>query len=216
MKKKIRNPYYELVLEDAACPSFCSFTKSFHGNLSDIKGLMEALAGDNERGYHNRILNAFQAWEQGNLDVTHSPAYHECKLLTPEEVIDYEDFTFQNVIWQHTNIWGFIYELKADTIDVSQIVVKKDSHYIRCIRPVFENLAMRSSESPIPQMLEWRPVGDMFWGYPHMMVLQGRYTYPRLFINQKYYTDIQEAIHDLRDETKIDYSVVCEEIFGDG
>lgn len=216
MEKKIQSPYYKLVLREYACPSFCTFSKPFHGKLSDIKGLMEALADDNERGYHDELLSAFRAWELGDLDVTHNVAYQEYQLLTPEEVIDHEDFSFENVIWQHANIWDSIYELKADTIDVSQIVMKRDNLFIRGIRPVFKKLMVRCPEVPIPQLRDWDLVGDKFFGNPHMMVARGEYTYPRLFMEQATYESLEEAIRDLHDETKIDFSVVCDEIFGDG
>ena len=49
-----------------------------------------------------------------------------------------------------------------------------------------------------------------------MMVLQGRYIYPRLFMEQAHYSDPEEALRDLTDETKIDFAVVMEELFGDG
>lgn len=216
MKKKIRSPYYELVLYNYSCPSFCSSAKSFHGMLSDIKALMDALAADDESGHHDHILNSFRAWEQGDTEATHRVAYHEYRLLTPEEVIEYEDYTFENVIWQHTNIWGCFYEMKADTVDISQIVVKQGNRYIRCIRPVFKDLMVRIPDTQIPELAEWKPVGDRFWGYPRMMARQGRYTYPRLYVLQEYYNDMAEAVTDLYDETKIDYAAVCEEIFGDG
>lgn len=212
----LQSPYHLIELKDCACPSFCSFTKPFHGRLSDIKGLMEALAGDNEKGCHDEILDAFRAWEQGTSEVTHKVTYRECRLLTAEELIACEDRTFENVIWKHTNIWDVVYELKAESIDVSQIVVKQEDRYIRCIRPVFENLMVRTPDAPIARMRQWRPVGDRFWGYPHMMVLQGRYTYPRLFMEQGHFFDPEEALRDLKDETKIDFAVVMEELFGDG
>ena len=73
--------------------------------------------------------------------MTHKVTYRECRLLTAEELIACEDRTFENVIWIHTNVWGSIHELKADTV---------------------------------------------------------------------------EAIRDLTGETKIDFAVVMEELFGDG
>lgn len=214
--KKPRSPYYALVLDDCACPSFYSGAKSYHGRLEDIRGLMSALEADNDNGYHNEVLKAFYAWEQGDLKVTHKVAYQDRRLLTPEEVIGWEDFSYDHSIWQHTNIWGCVNELQADAIDVSQIVLKQGDWYLRCIRPVFRDLMVRKPEAPITQMREWEPVGDRFWGYPHMMVQHGKYTYPRLFMDLQHYSDLSDAIRDLKDASKIDYATVMDEVFGDG
>ena len=49
-----------------------------------------------------------------------------------------------------------------------------------------------------------------------MLEVQREYTYSRLFFQQAIYDDLEDAIRDMNDETKIDLSVVCDEIFGDG
>lgn len=214
--RKRQERYYALVLDDCACPSFCSAPKAFHGRLSDIRGLVEALANDNADGHHNEVLNAFHAWEQGDLDVMHRVAYSNHKLLTQEEVVAQEDYALKHTVWQHTNIWGCVNELQADAIDVSQIVLKQGDWYLRCIRPVFRDLMVRTPEAPITQMREWKPVGDRFWGYPHIMVQHGKYTYPRLYMDLQHYSDLSDALRDLKDASKIDYATVMDEVFGDG
>ena len=65
-------------------------------------------------------------------------------------------------------------------------------------------------------MQEWKPVGNRFWGYPQMMVLEDDRIYSRLFMEQQTYADLDEALRDMDDPEKIDYSVICEEILGDG
>ena len=210
-----QNPeqYYKLELEDCACPSFCSFTKDYYGDIVNICAFIDSLAADNKTGRHNDLINAFKEWENGNISVTRRPAYHECQLLTPEVLIARENCTFEDVVWRHTNLWGCIRNLRADKVNVSQIILSQGDRYIICIRPVFENLMVFKTHLPYPA---WMPVGDRFWGFPGMMVTDGKYTYPRLFLHQKSYQSLQEAITDLNDETKIDYTVVCDEIFGDG
>ena len=140
-------------------------------------------------------------------------AYQTQPLLVQEELIAYEDFSFENPRWEHINIWGSPRQLKASSVDVSQIVVRQGKWYIRCIRPVFKSLMYRNPSAPVS---EWRPVGNRFWGHPHLMEVRGEYTYSRLFIRQAVYDDEQDAIRDLKDESKIDFSPVFDEIFGDG
>lgn len=208
---------YEIQLDDAACPSFCSFTKGFYGTYRDIKSFMTALTEDNEKGHHDSILNAFRAWEAGDLEVEHSLAYHTCRLVTPRQIFHRTEHLLENVEFRHMNIWDFPYDFKADTVRVEQILIKGESDgYVRCLRASFENLTVRRPETPIPQMQEWKPVGNRFWGYPQMMVLEDDRIYSRLFMEQQTYADLAEALRDMEDSEKLDYSVICEEIVGDG
>lgn len=210
---KIQCPYYELSLDDYSSPSFCSSAKPFHGRLSDIQSLIDALASDNQKGIHDELIAAFAAFQKGDHNVSLRVAYQTQPLLVQEDLIAYEDFSFENLSWEHINIWGSPRQLKASSVDVSQIVVRQGKWYIRCIRPVFKSLMYRNPSAPVS---EWRPVGNRFWGYPHLLEVRGEYTYSRLFIQQAVYEDEQDAIHDLKDESKIDFSPVCDEIFGDG
>lgn len=73
--EKIQCPYYQLNLDDYSCPSFCSFSKPFHGRLSDIQGLIGALTLDNPKGTHDELISAFAEFQKGSLEVSHMVAY---------------------------------------------------------------------------------------------------------------------------------------------
>ena len=213
MSYKKPDPFYEIVLPDYAGSSFCTFTKSYHGTLADIRELMEALSKNNVNGQHNELLRTWREWEQGNTVALHRPVYREHQLLTPEKMVAAKEHSLENITWQHTNIWDSIRNLKADRVSIHQVILAQGDWYIRCIRPVFENLMVYRRYLSPPQ---WLPIGNRFWGFPGMMVWDGKYTYPRLYIEQKSYKSLEETIADLNDESKIDYSKVCDEIFGDG
>ena len=213
MSYKKPDQFYEIVLPDYAGPSFCTFTKSYHGTLADIRELMEALSKNNVNGQHNELLRAWRKWEQGNTVALHRPVYREHQLLTLEKMVAAKEHSLENIAWQHTNIWDSIRNLKADRVSIHHVILAQGDNYIRCIRPVFENLMVYKRHLSPPQ---WQPIENHFWGFPGMIVWDGKYTYPRLFVEQKLYHSLREAIEDLNDEVKIDYSKIGDEIFGDG
>ena len=67
---KIQCPYYELSLDDYSSPSCCSFAKPFHGRLSDIQSLIDALTLDNPKGIHDELIAAFAAFQKGDHNVS--------------------------------------------------------------------------------------------------------------------------------------------------
>ena len=213
MSYKKPDQFYEIVLPNYADPSFCSCTKGYHGTLADIRELMEVLIKNNESGQHDELLQAWQEWEQENTAALHKPAYREHQLLTPEKIVATKEYSLENVAWEHTNIWDSIRNLKTDKVTVHQVILAQGNRYIRCIRPVFENLMVYKRYLSPPQ---WQQIGNRFWGFPGIMVWDGKYTYPRLYIEQEVYENLGEAFVDLNDETKINYSKICDEIFGDG
>ena len=62
---------------------------------------------DNPKGTHDELISAFAEFQKGNQEV--SQAYQIEQFLIEEELIAYEDFSFENLDWEHSNIWGFPY-----------------------------------------------------------------------------------------------------------
>ena len=216
MTQDDQKQYYQLVLREYASPAFCSFAKFYHGTISDIRKLMDALAAINDDGCYNNLLHAFQEWEHGNTAVTHDVAFLEFQLLTPEEMVACKEYTLEKVGWRHINVWEYAYDMKAEAILVREIVLKQGDKYIRCIRPVFENLMVSVPDHPV--LSKWDPVGSMFCGFPCMITVddEEKCTTPRLYMEQGTYENLEDAIADLEDPEKIDFSVVCDDIFGNG
>lgn len=205
---KIEQSYYRIKLNDPAAPSFCSFSKPYFGTLADIAVVMESMK---ERGVYPDTVEAFVRYLEGELDAEHYVCYIKTKLLHPVELIAMERLEVDEAEWEHTNTWGSIYKMRAAKISVAQAVFKDGEDYCRCIRPEFVDLQYNSFRRDC-----WRNVGRNFWGNTGMMRVCGDKCSTTLFVEEQRATELGAVLSNLGDVSKLDYSKVCDEIFGDG
>lgn len=205
---KIEQSYYRIELNDPAAPSFCSFSKPYFGTLADISEVMESMK---ERGVYPDTVEAFARYLEGELDAEHYVCYNKTTLLHPVELIAMERLEVDDAEWEHTNTWGAIYRMRAAKISVAQAVFKDGEDYCRCIRPEFVNLQYNSLRRDC-----WRDVGRNFWGNTGMMRACGDKCSTTLFVEEQRATELGAVLSNLGDVSKLDYSKVCDEIFGDG
>lgn len=204
----IKHSYYRINLYDPAVPSFCSFSKPYFGTLADIAEVMDSMKG---RGAYPDTIEAFARYLEGELDAERYVCYNKTKLLYPVELIALEQLEVDDAEWEHTNTWGSIYQMRAAKISVTQAVFKDRDDYCRCIRPEFVNLQYNSLRRDC-----WRDVGRNFWGNTGMMRACGDKCSTTLFVEEQRGRELGAVLPNLGDVSKLDYSKVCDEIFGDG
>lgn len=208
MTIKIEEKYYGICLDDYALPSICSGTKMFYGTISQIKALISTLSND----FEDTIV-AFSEFKQGNFDVTHTVAYNKQKLLQPIEVIAYEKMNCPSMQWDHRNVWDCIYSMRAEAVQVEQILIFHNGKYIRAAKPNFTNLQYRIKGSP--ERVGWKDIGS-FWGFPNMLTWGGDQIKCTLFVEEQMYNDPETAKKDMGKTTKLEFTQAINEIFADG
>ena len=162
-------------------------------------------------GEYPDTVEAFTRYLEGELEAEHYVCYNKTKILHPVELIAMERLEVDNAEWEHTNTWGAIYRMRAAKISVAQAVFKDGEDYCRCIRPEFVNLQYNSLRRDC-----WRDVGRNFWGNTGMMRVCGDKCSTTLFVEEQRATELGAVLSNLGDVSKLDYSKVCDEIFGDG
>ena len=114
--------------------------------------------------------------------------------------------------WEHLNVWDCPYKMKFDAAEVSQIIIRYDGMYRRCIRAKFTDLCYEGTKG------EWRPVGSVLFGNASVIEFNSD---TGSFENLLY---VQEDVSDTKEqlETKLDnpdeiiLDRICDEVFGDG
>ena len=205
---KIKQSYYRIELNDPAVPSFCSFSKPYYGILSDMA---EVIASMKERCVYPDTVDAFARYLEGELDAEHYVCYIKTKLLHPVELIAMGRLEVNEAEWEHTNTWGAIYRMRAAKISVARAVFKDGEDYCRCIRPEFVDLQYNSFRRDC-----WRNVGCNFWGNTGMMRVCGDKCSTTLFVEEQRARELGAVLSNLGDVSKLEYSKVCDEIFGAG
>ena len=176
------NQHFVLNLWEPAAPAFCSFAKPYVGSRHDL------------------------------LKVAVNIAYQEIAILTPVRVLATSKMTLPGRTWEHLNVWDCPYKMKFDAAEVSQIIIRYDGMYRRCIRAKLTDLCYEGIKG------EWRPVGSVLFGNASVIEFNSD---AGSFENLLY---VQEDVSDTKEqlETKLDnpdeiiLDRICDEVFGDG
>lgn len=129
-----------------------------------------------------------------------------------EGVLATSKMTLPGRTWEHLNVWDCPYKMKFDAAEVSQIIIRYDGMYRRCIRAKFTDLCYEGTKG------EWRPVGSVLFGNASVIEFNSD---TGSFENLLY---VQEDVSDTKEqlETKLDnpdeiiLDRICDEVFGDG
>ena len=202
---------YLMHLNDPAKPGYCSFEKPYFGFKEEfvmVKALME--------GYENyeNTSKAIGDYYDGHKDATHSIAYAEQPVLKRTRVYAQRELEFKEKTWEHTNIWGYPFQMKCEKGFVKQIVVKYEGKYCRCLRAWLLNLSYKTEKGASIQ------VGH-FWGNKEIMLVymlpsEGIKLNNVLYLIDKKYDTLDEAIDSLTKLEELCFASFCEEVFGDG
>ena len=208
-------PYYRLELDDYAAAAFTSFSEDYYGTLDDILRLMDALENDEDLCKSQQaLLTAFHSFEQGDTAVQHPVAYQNVPLLTEAKVLYQEKRQYRDISWTHWNTWQWPYYLRGEEVIADHLWLQCEKKFCRCMNARFRNLEYRSSHSH-----DWKPLGDMLWGFPEMIVYRPPLLWNRLAVIEKQFDALPELQADVvafANNPDPDFSRICDDIFGDG
>lgn len=206
--------YYCLMLDDYSAPSCTSFGKAYYGTLSQIKSFIESLeANEKQRESHASLIEAFHEYEAGNTSVTHHVAYQKVPLLEPLKLIGTATHRMDNYRWDHTNVWGWPYHMRCDTVETQHFWFAAEGYYVRGLMAMFENLQYSGMRD------EWIPLDDKFWGFPHIIEESDSLMYNTLIVEEKRFTrrkDLKADKDQFATKRDVDFTQFCNDIFGDG
>ena len=194
--------------DDPGSPSFCTFAKNYFGTVFDIGQVMDRMA---RIGRYPDAVQAFTAFKEGNAEAVHTVCFHKEKLMNPCELIMKEHFVLKDHSWEHENVWGSTYHMHADHIAVDQILLQEEDLYYRCIRPTFSRLDYKTDVNG-----DWKPVGSQIWGNKAIMQYLCDDHSLALYVLEKRHSDLDTAMAHMGKPELLDFSKVCDEIFGDG
>ena len=102
--------------------------------------------------------------------------------------------------------------MKFESAEVSQIIVRYDGRYHRCIRANFADLCYEGING------EWRPVGSVLFGNVSVIETNSDAgTFENLLYVEEDDSDtIEELKAKLTNPDRIVFDRVCDEVFGDG
>ena len=208
------NTLYRLMLDDYSAASFTSFGKAYYGTLEQIAGFINSIENDADLdGRFTELIAAFRQYCSGDLSVTHNVAYQKVPLLEPVKLVGSATQRLDNYRWNHKNTWGWPYAMRCDTVETQHYWISAEGYYARCVVALFENLAYHGVGR------EWNQVGNMLWGFPHIIESSGNLVTNTLLVEEKRFSKRKDMLADKEaflDSRDVNFEAFCNDIFGDG
>lgn len=159
------------------------------------------------------LLSTFQAFEEGQQDLSHSIAYRKVPFLVPAQLLHREPVTLENYKWTHTNTWDKPYYMRCDKVRSEHLWLACDGEYCRATKAMFSRLQYTGTIG------RWNHVGTMLWGFPCILTGNPFSFWTRLAEPEKQFKTKEDAKRDWElfpENPDPDYSEFCNDIFGDG
>lgn len=208
----LNDDYYAICLDDPAVPPFCSFPKQYIGCEEDLLTLADNLDRD---GVYPKTAAGIRSYFAGNTGVTHVIALAEIPVIRPVEVLDISELHVGAHQWTHMNTFDCPYEMRFDSADVSQILVRHEDKILRCIRARFSGLAYLAFAG------RWLSIGGTIFGHPSVLSIRalpnGGYDFGTiLYMCEDSAESPAELWPKLNDPDALIFDSICEEVLGDG
>lgn len=208
---------YRIELDDYASAAFTSFSKEYFGDLASIQEWINALGTEKDSeeisGSRRELIDAFAAFSSGEKNLYVSAAYRKVPFMTPMTLLKTEQLIQENIEWEHLNTWSCIYNIRCKRSETTHFWLSAGRKYYRGMIAKFRSLEYESACG------EWQPLGDMLWGYPQVLVLEGDILRNRLIEPEKFFGSKDDALRDWEAFCKAPdpiYKEFCNDIFGDG
>ena len=158
MSANVKPTYYRLELDDYSAAAFTSFGKYYYGTLEDLRCFFGELAHDEKlKKQFKELLSTFQAFEEGQQDLSHSIAYRKVPFLVPVQLLHREPVTLENYKWTHINTWDRPYYMRCDEVKSEHLWLACDGEYCRATKAMFSRLQYTGTIG------RWNHVGTILW-----------------------------------------------------
>lgn len=208
-----REEIFEICLEDYTQPRYKSAIRTYYGTEDEIHNLMDRLA-NSATGAAVRYAETIEAVEYYDLDneITHTVAGQTLPVLKPVEEICRCKNKITNQYWNYYTYEGSVVRCYASEIDVYQSLIATASGYERCVKASFAGLCVYHHG------VGWVNPCNHFKGFPGMVTFDGERATAALFASQMHYEpdELDDAMADVMDVTKIRPSVAAGDILGEG
>ena len=208
----LNDDYYAICLDAPGVPPFCSFPKQYIGSQEDLLKLSDNLDRD---GAYPKTAAGIRSYFAGNTGVTHVIALAEIPVIKPVEVLDISELHLGERQWTHMNTWDCPYDMRFDSADVSQIIVRHEDKILRCIRARFNGLAYLAFAE------RWMPIGGTIFGHYSVLAIRalpnGGYDFGTiLYMCEDSAECPVELWTKMHEPDALIFDTIIEEVLGDG
>lgn len=209
MKKAKNNPWFSFELDDYSAPSCTSSTKFFFGTAEDFKQMLSEIP----KGKMDELKYTFEHFEAGERRITHYAGYIKTRFAIPVQVLDEKPFELKDVNYLYENSYGFYYRIRFLKAFGTAYLLKRNKLFYLAYRVQIVNAEYKDAQI---DTLPWIKLGDMIWGHPGIIKVQGNTMENTLALYEERFENEQVARARLDALSLFDWSAFFQEVFGDG
>ena len=203
---------YRIYLEDYSYPRSISMVKPYYGTMDEIINLMAYLSesmGTSMR--YQETIGAVEYYDLDN-DITHTMAGQVLPVLIPVQEVRRFETQLEDCSWNYMNSDGAIYPCWASHVDIYRVLLKTDMGYDLCIKAKLQGV------QACYQSVGWIQLNGLTKGFPGAVSWDGSAFTLNLFVQQAHYDfdELEIATADTVDMSRVDLSVIMEDILGEG
>ena len=200
--------FYSIQLEDYSLKSVLPLTKTYYGTLNQIGVVIDCLAADPDTAArYASTIGAYKEYKKGHLGVTHTIAGKRMRLLTPVNLVHETIILEQNVEWYFNN-GVYQYPVRADFVDLHQVLLNDGDMYLRCVRPCYEGLRF---DDPYEG---WTNVPACHYGFPYIYKAEPGWHYMRLYTLEQVEMTAEPCLVRMHDARHVSHHEACNDLFG--
>lgn len=202
---------YAFYLDEPATPSFCSFSKLYIGNKSELLKVAKRFESSN---CYPETVSAVRDYFSGDLSASHVIAYQTIPVLQPVRLISSSRLSVDKREWDHLNAWECVYRISVEGIEAEQIIIQHEEIYYRCIKAKLLNPCYMGIRK------QWCPIGGIVFGHDSVLSFRKRSNYLTLenilYVVEDSSESADELIRKINDPDQLILDRILDEVFGDG
>lgn len=200
--------FYAIQLEDYSLKNIFPVTKTYYGTLDQIGEVIDHLATDMAMSIkYSSTIYSFHSFLCGNTEAVHIVAGETMRLLTPVTLHFETTIILQNPEWQFNN-GAHNYCLRADLVNMHQVLLQDGDMYLRCARPCYEGLQYRNPCE------DWADLPDELNGFPYIYARDSNWHCLRLYVMEQVETEPDPCMIRMKDSGFICHHEACNDLFG--
>lgn len=200
--------FYSIQLEDFSLKSVLLLTKTYYGTLDQIGVVIDCLAADPDTAArYASTIGAYKEYKNGHLGVTHTIAGKRMRLLTPVNLVHETIILEQNVEWYFNN-GVYQYPVRADFVDLHQVLLNDGDMNLRCVRPCYEGLRF---DDPYEG---WTNVPACHYGFPYIYKAEPGWHYMQLYTLEQVEMTAEPCLVRMHDARHVSHHEACNDLFG--
>lgn len=201
--------YFIYELDDYSSPTIVSWTKPYFGTIGDFKSLIDNLPGKSME----ELRNTFERFAAGERRIVYHAGQAKIRFAHRVSLLAEKQFDLKKLTFEYKNTYGFPYKIRMTSAVGRLCLFKYEKVFYTVIWAKLERPRYCNNHF---DGRRWTELGDMIWGFPGQIKMEGKFMKNALGVIEKRFDDEAAVREHFASVSEIDWQKFYEDVFGDG